>query len=144
MALWLGSLQLMLDKGQESDWFGAVWIRCAFFISVAAFLAFVVRELRCRDPIVQLHVLRNRNFLSARSSPPSSASASTASPRCSRSFSRPCWDIRLDSGLAVSPRGLGSMLAHGGRRSIAARFDGRVMLASGLAIFASPRSCSAT
>jgi DHA2 family multidrug resistance protein len=136
MALWLGSLQLMLDKGQESDWFGAVWIRCAFFISVAAFLAFVVRELRCRDPIVQLHVLRNRNFF--------------VGTLITAIFGFGLYGVTamlplflqtllgypaLDSGLAVSPRGLGSMLAMVVAGSIAARFDGRVMLASGLAIF---------
>src|SRR5579872_1730773 len=63
MALWLGSLQLVLDKGQESDWFGAVWIRWTAFISIVAFFSFLIRELRSRDPIVQLHVLRNRNFV---------------------------------------------------------------------------------
>ena len=29
LAVWLGALQIILDKGQEDDWFGAVWIRWA-------------------------------------------------------------------------------------------------------------------
>src|SRR5215469_12927162 len=57
MALWLGTLQLVLDKGQEAD-----WIRWTAALSVAAFLAFVARELTHKEPIVQLHVLLNRNF----------------------------------------------------------------------------------
>ncbi|MDR3754180.1 MAG: DHA2 family efflux MFS transporter permease subunit, partial [Terracidiphilus sp.] len=62
MALWLGSLQLALDKGQEADWFEATWIRWVTALSVAAFLGFIARELLCRDPIVQLHALLDRNF----------------------------------------------------------------------------------
>ena len=55
MAVWLGALQLVLDKGQEADWFEATWIRWVTALSVAAFLGFIARELLCRDPIVQLH-----------------------------------------------------------------------------------------
>ena len=63
MAIWLGAMQLVLDKGQEADWFEATWIRWVTALSVAAFLGFVARELIHRDPIVQLRVLTNRNFL---------------------------------------------------------------------------------
>src|SRR5271166_5212481 len=63
MAVWLGSLQLVLDKGQEADWFEANWIRWVSALSVTAFLGFVAREFLCRDPIVQLHALANRNLL---------------------------------------------------------------------------------
>ncbi len=39
-----------------------MWIRWIALLSIAAFITFLMRELRARDPIVQLHVLRNRNF----------------------------------------------------------------------------------
>ena len=38
LAVWLGALQIMLDKGQEDDWFGATWIRWAIVILVVAFV----------------------------------------------------------------------------------------------------------
>src|ERR1039458_9136413 len=54
MAIWLGTLQLILDKGQEADWFGATWIRWITAISAIALIGFVVREFTSREPIVQL------------------------------------------------------------------------------------------
>ena len=62
MAVWLGAMQLVLDKGQEADWFEASWICWLTALSAAAFLGFVARELLARDPIVQLRALHNRNF----------------------------------------------------------------------------------
>jgi DHA2 family multidrug resistance protein len=62
LAVWLGTLQVILDKGEQDDWLAAEWIRWFVFISGAAFLAFLVRELITRHPIVDLRVLKNRNF----------------------------------------------------------------------------------
>src|SRR5271155_4193426 len=57
LALWLGALQIVLDKGQEDDWFGAVWIRWAVIVLIAAFLAFLYRELTIKKPLVDLRIL---------------------------------------------------------------------------------------
>src|ERR1700722_17980514 len=62
LALWLGALQIVLDKGQEADWFGAVWIRWATFVGAVTLAAFIVRELKAAKPLVDLQVFRNRNF----------------------------------------------------------------------------------
>ncbi len=112
MALWLGSLQLMLDKGQESDWFGAAWIRWTLIISVAAFFGFFIREMRCRDPIVQLHVLGNRNFVVGTIITTIFGFVLYGVTALLPLFLQTLLGYpALDSGLAVSPRGLGSMLA---------------------------------
>ena len=62
LAVWVGTLQIILDKGQEDDWFGAVWIRWATVILLGAFVAFLVREFRHSKPLVDLRVFRHRNF----------------------------------------------------------------------------------
>ena len=62
MTVWLGTLQVILDKGQEDDWFSANWIRWAAAISALCMLAFIVRELGTEHPIVDLRILKNRNF----------------------------------------------------------------------------------
>jgi DHA2 family multidrug resistance protein len=62
LAIWLGALQIVLDKGQEDDWFGATWIRWAVAILVVCFVSFLVWELRQRNPLVKLRVFLNRNF----------------------------------------------------------------------------------
>ncbi|HTV40120.1 MAG TPA: DHA2 family efflux MFS transporter permease subunit [Candidatus Sulfotelmatobacter sp.] len=62
LCIWLATLQVTLDKGQEADWLGAVWIRWTLAISVVALIAFIVREFTTDHPLVDLRVFRNRNF----------------------------------------------------------------------------------
>jgi DHA2 family multidrug resistance protein len=62
LTVWLGTLQIILDKGQQEDWFQSSWIRWFAFASVVSFVAFVIRELTTPYPIVDLRVLKNRNF----------------------------------------------------------------------------------
>jgi DHA2 family multidrug resistance protein len=62
LALGLGSLQLLLDKGQTEDWFASTWMRWMALLAVAGLVAMVVWELRQKDPLVDLHLLRNGNF----------------------------------------------------------------------------------
>ena len=62
LAVWLGCLQIILDKGQEDDWFGATWIRYASLILVVCFVLFIVRQFLHDHPLVNLRVFRHRNF----------------------------------------------------------------------------------
>jgi DHA2 family multidrug resistance protein len=62
LGVWLGCLQIILDKGQEDDWFGATWIRWATAMLVTSFVAFIIRELRHKQPLVDLRIFRHRNF----------------------------------------------------------------------------------
>ena len=62
LIVWTGCLQVVLDKGQEDDWFGAVWIRWAVFFLVISFVYFCWHCWRDKDAIVDLKVLKDRNF----------------------------------------------------------------------------------
>ena len=62
LAVWLATLQILLDKGQEADWFGAVWVRWFTLASVSSFAAFIWWQLRAKHPLVDLSVFKNRNF----------------------------------------------------------------------------------
>jgi DHA2 family multidrug resistance protein len=62
MGVFLGTLQIILDKGQDADWFSAVWLRWFAVICIASFIGFIVRELRTDHPIVNLRIFKNRNF----------------------------------------------------------------------------------
>ncbi len=62
LVVWTGCLQVVLDKGQEDDWFGAVWIRWAVAALLIAFVYFVYRSWFKKDPLVNLKVLKDRNF----------------------------------------------------------------------------------
>src|SRR5690349_8548194 len=54
LAVWLGTLQIVLDKGQQEDWFESDWIRMLTAISLVCFICFVIRELTADHPIVEL------------------------------------------------------------------------------------------
>ncbi len=65
LALGLGFLQVVLDKGQEDDWFSSNFILAAAVISGAALVSFVIREIQTEEPIVDLSLFKNRNFAAA-------------------------------------------------------------------------------
>jgi DHA2 family multidrug resistance protein len=136
LALWLGALQIVLDKGQEDDWFGSTWIRWATTVLVVCFVAFIVWELRHKDPVVKLKVLLNRNF--------------TIGCVLIGLFGGVIYGMitllpllyqellgynALDAGLAVSPRGLGSLVAMPLIGIISSRVDNRYLLAFGFTLF---------
>ncbi len=62
IAVGLGFLQVVLDKGQRADWFEADYIRVFTFIFVTALILAVIWELRVKDPIVELRLLKDRTF----------------------------------------------------------------------------------
>ena len=62
LCVWTGCLQVVLDKGQEDDWFGAAWIRWAVACCLVGFLLWVWRSWANPKGLVDLHVLKDRNF----------------------------------------------------------------------------------
>ena len=62
MAVWLGALQLVLDKGQEADWFGAPWICWLAAVSALAMVAFIGGNSPPGSPSWICACLADRNF----------------------------------------------------------------------------------
>jgi len=62
IAIGLASLQIVLDKGQEADWFGANYIIVLSITAAVALIAAAVWELRTEAPVVDLRLLGERNF----------------------------------------------------------------------------------
>jgi len=58
----MGALQIMLDKGQEEDWFGAHFIVVLAFLAIAGLGALVIRELRTPHPVIDLTIFRYRSY----------------------------------------------------------------------------------
>jgi len=63
VALGLGCLQVVLDKGQEDDWFGSRFITIFTVVSVISLVLCVIRELTTPHPIVDLPLMKDRTFL---------------------------------------------------------------------------------
>ncbi len=62
LIIWVGALQVMLDKGKDLDWFNSTQIIVLLAVSVVAFLVFLIWELTEEHPIVDLSLFKRRNF----------------------------------------------------------------------------------
>jgi DHA2 family multidrug resistance protein len=62
LAVGMGAFQIMLDKGQQEDWFSSDFITALAVIAVVGLTVFVIRELRTEEPVVDFHLLRYGTF----------------------------------------------------------------------------------
>jgi DHA2 family multidrug resistance protein len=62
ISLGLGSMQIILDKGQRDDWLSSGFIRFFFATMIIGIVAGIFWELRQKEPVIDLHMLKNRNF----------------------------------------------------------------------------------
>jgi MFS transporter, DHA2 family, multidrug resistance protein len=62
LSLGVGTLQVMLDKGQEDDWFGSHFIAIMAILALIGIVGVVIWELRQKDPMIDLRLLRDKNF----------------------------------------------------------------------------------
>ncbi|HEX7387851.1 MAG TPA: DHA2 family efflux MFS transporter permease subunit [Castellaniella sp.] len=62
LVVWVGSLQVMLDKGKDLDWFGSPFIAVLAIVAVIAFVYFIIWELTASHPVVDLTLFAERNF----------------------------------------------------------------------------------
>ncbi len=66
LALWLLTLQVVLDKGNDADWFNAPWICKLFTVSVICCIAFFYTQFKkgkTKTALIDLSILKNHNFL---------------------------------------------------------------------------------
>ena len=62
LAMGLGAMQVVLEKGNREDWFDSSMITTLAFVSAIALVAFVLWELHTTHPAVNLRILKNRGF----------------------------------------------------------------------------------
>jgi DHA2 family multidrug resistance protein len=135
LAVWLATMQIVLDRGQEADWFGALWLRWFAGISVVAFICFIIRELHTSSPIVNLRTLKNRNFAAGCCVFLIFGAALYALVTMLPLFLQLLMGYTaLDAGLTVSPRGLGVLGALGFVGFLVRKVNLRLLLAFGFTI----------
>jgi MFS transporter, DHA2 family, multidrug resistance protein len=135
LSIWLASLQITLDKGQEVDWFGALWLRWFAGISVVSFIGFIIRELTAQYPIVNLRTLKNRNFASACAVFLMFGAVLYALITMLPLFLQTLLGYTAtDAGLTVSPRGLGVLIALGFVGMLMHKVNARYLLMFGFAV----------
>jgi MFS transporter, DHA2 family, multidrug resistance protein len=62
ISLGLGSMQIILDKGERDDWLSSNFIVCFFVLMLIGLIAGIFWELHEKEPVVDLRMLKNRNF----------------------------------------------------------------------------------
>ncbi len=136
LALWLGALQVILDKGQEDDWFGATWIRWATAILLTSFVSFLIREWRAKKPLVDLRVFRHRNFaLGCALIGLFGASIYGLVTLLPLFYQELLGYTALAAGWAVSPRGIGAILAMPVIGILTSKLDNRYLICAGFILF---------
>ena len=63
VSLGLATLEIVLDRGQELDWFGSTFIAWCAAIAVFSIAGAILWELHVKNPVVNLRLLKERNFL---------------------------------------------------------------------------------
>jgi MFS transporter, DHA2 family, multidrug resistance protein len=112
LALWLATMQITLDKGQDVDWFAAVWLRWFVVISVVSFIALIYWELHTDSPVVDLRILKNSNFAIGCLVFAMFGAAIYGLIALQPLFLQTLLGYTaLSAGLTVSPRGLGALAA---------------------------------
>jgi DHA2 family multidrug resistance protein len=133
LALWVGTLQLALDLGQERDWFSSLFITTLVVTSAGGLIAFLVREWVAREPVVDLRVFKIRTystgvFLMTTLGFVLYGSLVLLPIMLQTLLGYPS----LQAGIAMAPRGLGSLIGMPVVGLLIGRVDPRRMVAGGL------------
>jgi len=111
MATGIGALQIMLDKGQEEDWFESKWICWLAFFSISGMIGFIIRELTAEHPVVDLRILKNRNFTTGLGLMTLVGAVLYGTTAALPIFLQTMMGYpALQSGYALSPRGVGAFI----------------------------------
>jgi MFS transporter, DHA2 family, multidrug resistance protein len=137
LAVGIGALQIMLDKGQEADWFQSHFIVVLFVLSVAGLALFVVRQLAAEHPVVNLRIFKNGTYSTG-----VFMMTVVGFVLYGSTVLLPVWlqtlmgYSALQAGMAMLPRGLGSFLFMPIVGVLMAKIDARKLLATGLIVSA--------
>jgi DHA2 family multidrug resistance protein len=132
MALGLSALQILLDKGEEEDWLASHFIRWLLVLAIIGLAAFIIRELFARQPLVDLQIFKNRNFATGTAMIAVVGAILYATTAMIPLFLQTLLGYpALNSGLAVSPRGIGSFISTLIVGRLITRFDTRALLLFG-------------
>ena len=132
MIIGLGAFQLVIDKGQEVGWLEDAWIRFGTLLFALALPAFAWWELRRSHPLMNLRLLKNRNLAMG-----TAMSAVLGAVLMGSTALLPIFMQQLlrypafQSGMAMMPRGIGSLLAMLTISKLVSKLGNRLMMIFG-------------
>jgi DHA2 family multidrug resistance protein len=137
LAIAVGAFQLILDRGEQREWFDAweIWIEAG--LAISALWMFAVHTATAREVVVPLAVFRDRNVMtalifSAVMGVLLMASMSLMPPMLQHLFGYPI----VTTGLVLAPRGIGTLISMGITGRVVGRVDPRLLIAIGLGLTA--------
>ena len=133
LAVGIGSLQIVLDKGQQEDWFSSVWITWTLILAAVMLVMFIVREMYTDDPVLHLRVFKERTYSSGVLLMTSLGFVLYSSLVLLPLFLQTVLAYpAIEAGIAMSPRGIGSFIAMPMVGMLVGKVDPRKLLCAGL------------
>jgi DHA2 family multidrug resistance protein len=137
LSVTIAALQILLDRGEQKDWFGSgeIWIEA--IVAASAFYFFLVHTFTAERPFVRLSLFRDRNFVAgtlfiAVVGLTYYASLALQPPYLQELMNYPV----VTAGLVLGPRGIGTMAAMLLVGRLTGRVDTRLLLGAGLGLTA--------
>jgi DHA2 family multidrug resistance protein len=129
MAIGLATLQIILDRGQQDDWLNATWICWGTAVTIISLVFFVFWEMRVPHPLVDLRVFRNRSFAIGTFLMTIAGimlySTTSLLPMFLQGLMR---YPSLNSGMAMSLRGIGAIVAMVAIGKLSEKVDARILM----------------
>jgi DHA2 family multidrug resistance protein len=136
LVVWTGCLQIVLDKGQEDDWFGALWVRWAVGALIVALIGWLWHSWTHPKGLVDLHILKNRNFRTGCFMIALLGMAIYITIAILPLYYQEILGYTaFTAGLVVGPRGIGSFLGSPVVGFLGSRIDNRKLLSGGFLAF---------
>jgi DHA2 family multidrug resistance protein len=133
----IGAVQILLDRGEEKDWFGSgeIWIEA--IVAASAFYLFVVHTFTSPEPFVRPSLFRDRNFSAGSIFIAIVGLTYYASMALQPGYLQDLMNYPIvTAGLVMGPRGVGTMAAMMIVGRLVGRVDMRFLLGFGLALVA--------
>jgi MFS transporter, DHA2 family, multidrug resistance protein len=133
LAVGIGALQFVLDKGQQEDWFASNWIVALTVVAAAALVGFVIHELKTAHPVLNLRVFYERTYATGVFMMTTLGFVLYGSLVLLPVFLQTVLGYpAIEAGIAMSPRGMGSFIAMPLIGMLTTRIDPRKLLVAGL------------
>lgn len=134
LILWLTTQQIVLDKGQNADWFNSPFICKMTALCIIAIIGFFVSQAKNKDSIVDLSVFKDKNYSIGSALLTIIMGVMYASMAITPIFLQQMMGYTAYlSGYAVMPRGLGCMIAIALYGKVSEKIDDKILIIAGLA-----------
>ena len=135
LVIWIAALQVVLDKGNNSDWFHAPWICWTFALSCSAGIAFFISQKRGKNPLIDLNVFKDINFSAGTAIQIVLQGVLFASIAILPQYLQSMMGYTAFlSGQSMMPRGLGSMIAMFVIGKISNKVNNKLLVVIGLSM----------